>query len=159
MKKPFTAEFARQWLSYDADSGTFMWIAGKTAGKIAGSMDGKGYRQITLSRNVLKAHRLAWLMTYGEWPSGHIDHVNHVTDDNRICNLRDVSRTTNAQNQVHAQRDSKTGFLGVKQKDGRYEARIGHNKKRIALGSFGSAQEAHSAYLEAKRALHAGCTI
>lgn len=159
-KKPFDAAEVRQWLEYDGSTGSFLWLRGKKAGKVAGSYDGRGYRQIQVLGSVCKAHRLAWLMSFGVWPSGHIDHVNHKTDDNRIDNLRDVTVEVNAQNQIKAMRNSSSGFLGVKsRKDGRFESRIAVHGKRIALGSFGDPESAHAAYIEAKRSLHAGCTL
>src|SRR5690554_7820021 len=46
------------------------------------------YRVIGLKGNLYKAHRLAWLYEYGQWPDGDIDHINQDTLDNRIDNLR-----------------------------------------------------------------------
>lgn len=36
---------------------------------------------------------------------------------------------------------------------------IGSSKKRTYLGLFDTAEEAHEAYLQAKRRMHEGCTI
>lgn len=35
----------------------------------------------------VSAHRLAWRLTYGEWPKGELIHKNGVKRDNRIENL------------------------------------------------------------------------
>ena len=67
-------------------------------GKLAGSLKSNGYRQISTRINgALKnipAHRLAWFMEYGYLPE-EVDHINRKTDDNRIKNLRDVTRSQN----------------------------------------------------------------
>ena len=155
-----TKDVVAEWLSYCAESGNFVWLKGRKKGLVAGSYDGRGYRQISLFGRVMKAHRLAWLLTYGNWPTGFIDHINHKTDDNAIANLRDVSQSTNSQNQVRGMKNSTHGFLGVKlRKSGRYESRIFVSGRRIALGSFLKPEDAHQAYLVAKRNLHTGCTI
>lgn len=158
-KKPFTAQELREHLSYDPETGQFVWLKGKKAGKVAGSFDGRGYRQIGLLYSMCKAHRLAWLYMTGEWPEGFIDHINHVTADNRFSNLRVADAVLNGQNQIRAQKRSSHGFMGVKRNGNRYESRISVCGKRIALGTYGTPDEAHAAYLSAKRSMHAGCTI
>lgn len=101
-----------------------------------------------------------WLMHTGRWPDGEIDHINGVRDDNRIENLRDVTHQTNAENRRRPVRASETGALGVTlTKDGRYRARICSKGRLLSLGVFGSADEAHAAYVLGKRRLHAGNTL
>ena len=46
-----------------------------------------------------------------------------------------------------------------RKKDLRFKARITVKGKEILLGRFDTAEEAHAAYLEAKRVHHPGCTI
>jgi hypothetical protein len=65
---------------------------------IAGWYETKGYLNITIDGKSYKAHRLAWLYVYGCMPSHQIDHINHVRDDNRLCNLREATHTENMQN-------------------------------------------------------------
>jgi hypothetical protein len=55
---------------------------------------------------------LAWLYVHGEWPD-QIDHINHNTSDNRICNLRNVSHSVNHKN-LTLSKDNKSGISGVR---------------------------------------------
>lgn len=151
-------------LDYEPATGVFRWLVPRgrvSAGASAGTLRGDGYRAIRINRVTHLAHRLAWLMTTGLWPKGEIDHINGVRADNRWLNLRDVSRDVNQQNQKRAQVTNGAGLLGVSRADAvrGFRARIFFEGEEHHLGTYPTAQEAHAAYLEAKRKLHAGCTI
>ena len=93
-----------------------------------------------------------------------VDHINGNRGDNRLCNLRDVSRKINTQNRKSASINNSCGLLGVSEhkgvgKSGRFVAGIYIEGKRKHLGVFDTAQQAHEAYLTAKRKYHEGCTI
>lgn len=90
-----TAETVRALLDYSGDTGHFRW---KETGKPAGGLQDKGYRIIEIGGTPYYAHRLAWLYTHGVWPEADLDHINRNRDDNRIENLRDVSRSENNRN-------------------------------------------------------------
>jgi len=158
-----TADKLRALLQYDIKTGVFTWSVSLNRkikiGIIAGTKSGNGYSCIKISGKVYKAHRLAWLYVYGHWPLHEIDHINGIRDDNRICNLRDVTKSINQQNQKRAQRHGKSGFLGVTPYKGKYRAHIFIDGKPKHLGMFNTAQQGHQAYLETKRKLHEGCTI
>lgn len=153
----------QRWLSYDPDTGQFTWLAKATArikvGSIAGSLRTDGYRSITLLGTHYWEHRLAWFFVYGEWPTMHLDHINGTRDDNRIVNLREVTRSENAQNKRRARRDNSTGVLGVTIDYKKYRAQIRVDGKSTHLGSFDTAEEASDAYLEAKRRMHPANTL
>lgn len=160
--KELTAERVRELLIYDPDTGIFRWRIsghGVKVGDIAGRINLHGYRQISIDHRYRRAARLAWLYVYGCWPSGQIDHKNTMRDDDRLVNLRDATLAVNAQNQRRAQRNNKTGMLGVSQQDGRFKACIRINGKQRYLGNFATPDEAHTAYLVAKRRFHPGCTL
>lgn len=159
-----TADRARELLTYDPETGDFYWRQtmghrGK-AGKIAGAVRG-GYRIIGVEKLTYAAHRLAWLITFGSWPMAEIDHINGDPGDNRIANLRDVSRAENLQNQRVAQRRNKCGLLGVSFHKARekWRAQIAINGKSQHLGYFDTPEEAHQAYVLKKRELHQACTL
>nr|WP_274383193.1 HNH endonuclease [Cupriavidus gilardii] len=128
---------------------------------VAGSPDKGGYLQIFFAGKNHKAHRLAWLYMTGSWPSSNIDHINGVPWDNRWANLRDTPQSVNAQNLRRPRRDNKTGFLGVSpdRRRGGFIAQISANGRCRYLGRFPTPELAHQAYVQAKRQLHAGCTI
>lgn len=152
----------RKALVYDGETGHFTRLgdARTSASGFAGTINNNGYRLIRVGKHRHRAHRLAWLYVHGEWPTGEIDHLNGVRDDNRIANLRDVSNLINQQNRRSALKHGKTGLLGATTtKKGRFRAAIHTSGRCIHLGVFDTALEAHQAYVEAKRELHPGCTI
>ncbi len=132
-------------------------------GSIAGSITAGGYVEVQVDGARFYAHRLAFALMTGAWPEGQVDHINGVRRDNRWSNLREVSSLVNTQNQRRARSDSATGVLGVSL-DRRllakpYRAQIQVNGKNRKLGYFATADEAHQAYVEAKRQQHEGCTL
>jgi hypothetical protein len=158
-----TAEYVRDLLRYDPETGLFTWNKDRVTrkpGDSAGSVTKLGYLDIIVCRRLYKAHRLAWLHVYGEWPKQEIDHINGDKLDNRIANLRDVSRSMNVQNLQKARRDNKSsGLLGVSSSYGRWVARIWNDGRLRHIGYYDTPELAHAAYVATKRELHEGCTI
>lgn len=152
-------------LIFRYDDGVLRWrqsLSGKSriANAVAGHVNDDGYVVVETGGKAIGAHRIIWLMHYGEWPAGEIDHLNGIRSDNRIENIRDVVRVTNTENRRSAPRHSRSGMLGVeKLSSDRFRARIRSKGKLHELGVFGSAEAAHKAYVEAKRTLHAGNTL
>ena len=161
MQEP-TQERLKEVLNYDPASGKFTWIIHRHksyVGKEAGCADGT--RRLTISVDGARyfAHRLAWLYVHGVWPEGVIDHIDGNPGNNALANLRDVSVAINSQNRRRARSESKTGVLGVFKKNGHFFASISVNDKTRHLGVFETVEEAHDAYVKAKRVLHPGCTL
>ena len=155
-----TQDRLRELLHYDPLSGVFthrVTRGGRAqVGTVAGSRVTSGHVQIKVDRRGYLAHRLAFLYMTGEWPAAEVDHINRVRDDNRWDNLRPA---THAQNMVNKQFPcNSTGFRGVVRFGKRFGAAIyvgcDGKKKRIHLGMFATAEEAHQAYLTAARELH-----
>ncbi|MGE0056251.1 MAG: HNH endonuclease signature motif containing protein [Hyphomicrobium sp.] len=146
----------RERLSYDADTGSLVWISGRLSGRGAGCRTKDGYCYVRIDSKNHYAHRVAWVLHYGENPVNQIDHLDGNRSNNRIANLRLATAAENAQNRV-AYRNNKSGLLGVvTTKGGRYIARIkAGNSPQITLGYFSDPFEAHSCYLSAKAKLHA----
>ena len=117
-------------------------------GREAGNMMQNGYRKLKFCGKQYLVHRVAWLLHYGVWPSGDIDHIDGNTFNNEIKNLRDVPHSVNLQNRKSATRKNKTGFLGVVRRGNKYAAHTHKNGKQVYLGLFATAQKAHQAYKE-----------
>lgn len=161
-----TAARLRELFSFDPDTGIFTRRLGRQgvrAGAVAGSVCPKtGRVRIGVDGRLYKAHRLAWLYVHGEWPTSEVDHKNGNPSDNRIDNLRDVGHGVNIQNQRRPQSNKKTGTkLGVSWRADceKWYARIKVGGKEMPLGFFDTEDEAHAAYVKAKRTHHPGCMI
>jgi hypothetical protein len=166
MNSNLTQSRLQQLLDYDPDTGLFKWKIANSkrvrVGDVAGSPSIKGYVLIGVDGSVYRGHRLAWLYVYGEWPKHYIDHINGVVTDNRIENLRDVSTMVNMENQKAAPSHNKScGVLGVSREKNhrKWRAVITTEGRQRHIGYFDTIEEAHEAYLAAKRQLHVGCTI
>lgn len=154
-----TASQVREILNYDKESGIFTWkvniARSKKAGQIAGSFSTNGYVVITIKGKTYKAHRLAWLYTYGEWPSSILDHINQSGTDNRIVNLRLADAILNGKNRkTNKGREGIAGASFIKSRK-RWIASIIVDKKRVHLGSFINQADAVAAYAAAKEKFHA----
>lgn len=101
-------------------------------GYMNGSVLGKRYR----------AHRLAWLLHYGEWPI-EVDHINGVRSDNRLINLRSVNVGINVKNR-RLRTDNKSGYYGVywSKSNKKWVAQIPKDGKVRYLGSFSNLDDA-----------------
>lgn len=152
-----SAERLRECLLYDPETGIFTWRESRpgpaTAGSVAGTDNGRGYILISVDRVRYKAHRLAWLYVYGEWPSREVDHINLVRNDNRIANLRQATPSQQTMNSSR-RRDNSSGFRGVaKHSDGKWQATLTREGRRYYLGLYKTAEEAAEAYNEKAREL------
>ena len=155
-KTKLTAARLREVLDYCPETGEFSRRSTSRASKPVGRVRPDGYLVISVDNQLHLAHRLAWLHVYGVWPSCHIDHINGNPADNRISNLREATNGENMQNQRRAHRNSQTGALGghPHKENGNYVAQIRVDGKTRHIGSYRTAEEAHYAYLQAKRRLH-----
>jgi hypothetical protein len=132
---------------------------GQVAGKGVGRLRADGYLSTKFLGREILLHRLVWALSTGDLPPTELDHINGNRADNRPANLRLSTRSENNQNRRAAHANNRLGVLGVTQSGARFLARIRLDGKLIRLGRFDTAQEAHSAYLAAKRDMHAGCTL
>lgn len=169
-----TPAYLRTVLRYDPDTGRLYWkrrplssFANPSAGKrwntrFAGkeaftATTPKGYKFGTVNgQSGLLAHRVAWAIYYGYWPTGHLDHNDGNEANNRIVNLLDGTRQSNMRNQRKPVTNS-SGQVGVRWADhaGKWQAYIGvGNGNKKHLGYFGSFQEAVAARVCAERSLN-----
>jgi hypothetical protein len=147
---------AKELFDYNPETGVLTWRVGRGSrtkiGGVAGSINGRGYRIVGAKKKYYQAHRVAWLLSTGEWPKNGIDHINGVPDDNRFANLREATQGENQQNKKAA---SNTGVTGVHlDKRGYYQAQLKVNGKKALSVSFKSFDRALAAITAAKRKYH-----
>lgn len=146
-----TYEELAEVLDYFPDTGDFIWKESRGSRAIkgcsAGTITPDGYVSIRVKGHIYRAHRLAWLYCFREWPEQFIDHINGNRQDNRLDNLREATKTQNSYNtKVH--KDNGTGVKGVyyNKANNNYRAQIRYNGKTISLGSFKTIEEASEVY-------------
>lgn len=166
----------RSLLDYDPETGGLSWRArpahmfaeaprgaeraaaswnARYAGKPALAGVGRqGYARGAIFDRIYLAHRVAWAIYHGSWPDGEIDHINHVRTDNRISNLRLVSRDENCRNASRASNNS-SGTTGVSwhKRAGKWLAVIVHDGEQRHLGVFTEFEDAVAARKQAERDL------
>lgn len=130
-------------------------------GSVVGVKNKYGYLQAKLKKKSFYVHRLIWVLLKGDLNGLDVDHINGIKNDNRIENLRLVSRNENNQNLKKAKTNSKTKLIGASfhKSTGKFIAQISKNRKIFYLGLFDTAQDAHAAYIAKKREIHLSCTI
>jgi hypothetical protein len=149
-----TYERANELLTYCHISGMLRWRisrAGCVAGEIVGTL-ANGYLQVQIDLVFYRAHRVAWLLHYGRWPSKGLDHRNGKRADNRIANLREATPAENARNRGICRRNT-SGKVGVHPilASGLWGAGIWSNGRQIPLGRFECKEAAIEARCEAER--------
>jgi len=129
-----------------------MWNR-RYAGNRAGSPNKRGYIRIGINKKYYMEHRLIWLYHKG-WLPEALDHKNGNPSDNRMSNLRAATQMENRWNSRRKQ-PTKTNVKGVYKRDnGRYEAHICADHKRIHLGVFVRKRDAIRVVSAARKALH-----
>lgn len=143
-----TQEKLRTLLEYDPDNGWFIWRVSRAGNRVkvgnrAGYVHPTGYRYVRVDGHIVTEHRLAWFFVYGQWPTKDLDHINRVRHDNRISNLRELSRAENCQNQP-IRRSNKSGATGVyyHKASKKWAASINIGCKQIHLGVYATQEEA-----------------
>jgi hypothetical protein len=160
------ADTARQLVRYEPETGLLFWRrreprffkVGRSgrdaycdnwnrryAGREAVSkINADGYKVGWFLKRQVKAHRLAWFLHYGEWPDV-IDHINRVRTDNRIANLRSVTRAQNNRNKLicEAREDDAVGI--VQNPCGTWAAFVAPLGQYFQLGTWDTEAEARAA--------------
>jgi len=111
-------------ISYDPETGEFIRLKN---GKRADTRMNLGYKRIRVTiggvNHDFLAHRLALFIISGEWPPGEVDHINGKRDDNRLSNLRSVTRAENAKN-IKLRSGSLSGISGVTRHQSGWKVRV-----------------------------------
>lgn len=150
-------------LHYAPETGVFTWIKtlsnAAQRGKQAGTKHVDGRIYIGVGGKRYLAHRLAWMYVNRSFPNECVDHINGDNSDNRICNLREASHAQNMQNHRKARSDSNSKLIGAMPHQGKWRSDIVLHGRKTYLGVFDTKEDAHEAYVNAKRKLHQFCTI
>jgi hypothetical protein len=109
---------------------------GRKIGDPIGSINGTGYRRVGMGGKYYTEHALVYLMHHGYIPT-EIDHINGIRDDNRIENLRAVTRSQNQYNKEKC-RNNTSGHRGVSwhKATGKWSVRIGLKNRSKSMGYY-----------------------
>ena len=143
-------ETVKKLFHYDAESGILIWRFGNGRNvkpwQEVKAKNGNGYYTAKIHGKSYLAHRLAWLYVHGSFPNKYIDHKNRIRNDNRLCNLRDVNTTDNAQN-ISLPSHNKSGYIGVSwiKSHNCWTVYVKVNKKNKWLGYYKNLDDAVAA--------------
>ena len=92
------------------------------------------YYKVGINNKGVQLHRVIWEMHNGAIPKGlEIDHINRDRADNRIENLRAVTRSVNQHN-----KGGKGVHIDKRAKARPYTAHIKNKQKFIHIGNYGT---------------------
>jgi hypothetical protein len=103
---------------------TFDMYNNKHAGETVKQINDQGYVIAIINGKQYRAHRIAWIMTFGPINDKKIDHINGNRSDNRISNLRACTHTENLRNMRKTQNELPLGVYYDKSRNS-YKASIG----------------------------------
>lgn len=123
-------------------------------GKEVGCDDGQGYIKVTFNGKQTLAHRIIYLMHYGEMPAA-VDHIDRNVKNNRIENLRAADTSKNGMNS-QSWRIPISGCRNVYKFQGRnkFSVRLRVNGKTKHIGNFEDLEFADLVATEARAKYH-----
>jgi hypothetical protein len=139
----------------DSDSGLIrtnaVWTGNHLKGKLGNigyisERNGKKYWRVKFKNKSIMIHRVIWILVNGDIPDNQvIDHIDGNGLNNKIENLRLISKNLNCKNKTIS-KNNKLGVTGVYLESGRYRAIVtisGNNKqsKSFSIATYGE-QEA-----------------
>lgn len=115
------------------------------------TVERKGYLSGVIQGVRIKTHRAVWAWHHGSWPDKQIDHINGVTSDNRIENLRQSENTENCRNQSRP-KNNESGWIGVSlnKRTGRWVAKYKKDYVDFHVGCFNCPTAAGIAVMKAR---------
>lgn len=155
-----TQDRIRALFDYDAERGVLIWrdrpLSDFTdaracrswntrfSGKVAGSVNKRGYREIHVDYQLYLAHRLIWFWHHGTLPDV-VDHERGVACGDHVEFLRPADQAGNMKN-LALQKRNKSGAPGVDHlPTGKWRASIRVNRKSRHIGHFSTFEEAAAA--------------
>ena len=162
-KKVLSQDKLQERLHYNPDTGQLVWRdivdnrgrpSLRSGRETALSFSPKGYARVNIYRKVYLAHRLIWFYVYGYFPENDIDHINKNKADNRIINLREVSRACNMRNTGNQQNNT-SGIKGVywRKREKKWFTYITVNRIQKSLGYYKDFDNAVCARLAGEQCL------
>ena len=150
-QKSDLVEIIKAWFGYDPINGMLYrrqktrsdahdWIS---CDRISLQFQGKWYSYAVL----------CWVIYYGRFPNGWVDHKDRIKSHNWIANLREATPTQNQQNKAGSGQYAK-GVTWRDRKVKPWQAKIRVNGDRLHLGSFATEEEAAEAYRQAALKYH-----
>lgn len=120
------------------------------AGDLVGNTEVDGYVRTTLNGKRYLIHRIIFLMQHGYMPK-ETDHINGNRADNRIENLREVSRSENNINRGSF-KQNKSGCKNVSwhKLESKWQVQLKINKKAKHFGYFNDLELADLVATEAR---------
>ena len=111
-------------------------------GKVAGTIDGRGYIQVKIKQKHYGLHRLIFMYHNGYLPE-LVDHRDQNKNNNRIFNLRDADKSINGLNRG-LQSNNKSGHKGIHwhKQANRWQVQFKLRNKPHYLGLFKELNEA-----------------
>ena len=144
----YSEKQTRGILFYNSETGKFWKEFSNGTRKDFKGLHSAGYVHIQFNGRKELGHRIAWYLVHGSWPT-EIDHINRIRDDNRICNLREVTSQENSRNMgakgYHF--NKRQAAMGYKP----WQAYIKQDYKQYHLGCYWTEEEARQAYLDARK--------
>jgi hypothetical protein len=178
MKTELTAEYVREALDYNPETGDLVWKArpiwhfkdrrimdswnSRYVGLGAGtpvnpsSKDRNNYYlHMLLDKKSYLVHRIIWMHVHGSFPEEQIDHINNDRKDNRLTNLREATAAQNQHNkplQVNNTSGSKGLYFDKTAKS--WLVRVNREGKTVFCERRKSREEAEKALREYREKEH-----
>ncbi len=148
---PLTHGYSTVIDQVDADLANIKWLT-----HIGRS--GRAYARRTIKINGKKHNQWLHKVIYCRMlnlliPPRYVDHIDNDPLNNKRTNLREV---TQSQNMMNSRKQTRVAFKGAhfKKTTKKWQSVIKVNGKRIYLGTYQTAEEAHAAYCEASKIYH-----
>ena len=138
---------------FDYSGGHLYWIVRPSnnvqIGDMAGSLRKNGYYRVKINSKEYYNHQIIYLYYHGHIPK-MIDHIDNDPSNNKIENLREVTKSQNGMNRK-PNKEGSSKYKGVcwHNQANKWMVYIQVNGKRKSLGLFDSETEAAQTYNKA----------
>lgn len=106
-------------------------------GQLCGQrLNSHGYKTVCHNYRTVKQHQIIWFLVYGRYPK-EIDHISGIRANNKLGNLREVTRLENNRNKAKSS-NNKSGVTGVHfdKRRNKWRALIKVKQRNVSLGSY-----------------------